>query len=268
MARITIRTYGPLNDFVESELRQRPFEREVTLPSSVKDVIEGAGIPHPEIGAIVVNGEPRDFSALLAHRDRVAVYPFFDSIDDVALPRLRGALPSPPRFLLDTHLGKLARRLRLAGFDTLYANAADDADLAEQAARDGRVLLTRDVELLKRRAVEFGYFVRATDAHEQWLEVVSRFALVAHIRAFTRCTRCNGTLRVTTEPEALARVPADVLVRVSSAAAARPVRGDQMHEGDVYACSSCGHVYWEGSHTARIRAWLADGGAPKAGADR
>lgn len=260
MARITLRAYGPLNDFVVSELRQRSFEREVTLPASVKDVVEGAGIPHPEIGALMVNGEPRDFSALVADGDRIAVYPFLAALDDPTLPVLRDPLPSPPRFLLDTHLGKLARRLRLAGFDTLYANAADDADLAERAERDRRVLLTRDVELLKRRAVEFGYFVRSTDAHRQWLEVATRFDLGPHIRAFTRCTHCNGELRSTTDAEALARVPADVLARGASAAEMRPVSGAPARTSDVYACTSCGHVYWEGSHTARIRAWIRESG--------
>lgn len=254
MAAVTIRAYGPLNDFLVPGFRQCSFAREVALPASVKDVVEGAGIPHPEIGVVAVNGEPRDFSAIVAPGDRVAVYPWLASLEASGLPALRARLPCPPRFQLDTHLGKLARRLRLAGFDSLYDNAADDVDLAERAGRDDRVLLTRDVELLKRRTVQFGYFVRATAVHQQWLEVSARFDLAPVVRPFTRCTRCNGQLRPTADPGALARVPADVLARGPGGVAERPPAGVSVR--DVHKCESCGHVYWEGSHTARIRAWM------------
>jgi len=237
VGRVTLRLYGTLNDFLPRESRQRDVVRDAPLPCSVKDLLESSGVPHPEIGLILIDGVPVGFEAPVPAGARIAAYPTLVRLDASALPALRPALPSPPAFVLDGHLGTLARRLRLAGFDALYENHADDEALAERAARGGRVLLTRDVELLKRRVVEFGAFVRATERAAQFVEVVERFDLAPHMRPFTRCPRCNGMLRVATPNEVTARVPERVRQR----------------GGPFMVCASCGHPYWEGSHTARIR---------------
>lgn len=248
MGCITLRLYGLLNDFLPRESRQQEVVRDVSLPCSVKDLVESTGVPHPEIGLILIDGTPAGFDAPVPAAARVAAYPPLVALDASTLPALRPPLPSPPSFVLDGHLGTLARRLRLAGFDAHYESHADDEMLAERAGREGRVLLTRDIELLKRRVVNFGAFVRATDPGEQFVEVVERFDLAPHMRPFTRCPRCNGRLRDATASEVASRVP------------------DRVRErgGPVLACADCGHAYWEGSHTARIRAWLESGHRPPA----
>ena len=158
MRRITIRVYGPLNDFVPPERRQVAWPYAFEGGASAKDVIEGFGVPHPEIDLILVNGESVTFDHAVQDADHIAVFPRFETLDVSGVTRVGRPRPDPIRFVLDTHLGKLARHLRLAGLDAVYRPGAGDAELAEIACREQRVLLTRDRGLLKRRVVVHGYF--------------------------------------------------------------------------------------------------------------
>jgi uncharacterized protein with PIN domain len=140
----------------------------------------------------------------------------------------------------DVHLGRLAAYLRLAGFDTDYRTDYQDAALAAATAVGDRVLLTRDVDLLKRSAVTHGYFVRNMQPGRQFVEVLRRFACVAAARPFTRCPRCNGPLQAVDKATVADRVP--------------PRARDCP---DVFsACTLCGSVYWQGSHYDRIQRFL------------
>jgi uncharacterized protein with PIN domain len=140
--------------------------------------------------------------------------------------------------VLDTHLGKLARYLRLLGFDALYSNAYTDAELADiSAGGDKRILLTRDHGLLKRARVTHGYFVRETAPERQAVEVLQRFDLTRRAAPFSRCIQCNGMLRKAAVEEIRDRVPPGVV-----------------RDFDTFSvCDGCGRVYWAGSHYDRLR---------------
>jgi uncharacterized protein with PIN domain len=155
-----------------------------------------------------------------------------------------------PRFLCDTHLGRLARTLRLLGFDTVYGHEWPDARLAAASAAERRILLTRDVGLLKRAVVTHGYYVRAAAPGAQAREVVERFHLAGSARPFTRCLACNGPLEPAPAAAVAARVPDGVARR-----------------HDAFAtCRACGRVYWPGSHHRRLTARVAALLGPTAGA--
>jgi uncharacterized protein len=233
--RITIRVYGPLNDFVPSERRHVAWPYAFEGGASAKDVIEGSGVPHPEIDLILVNGESVTFDYAVQDADRIAVFPRFETIDVSAVTRVRRQRPDPIRFVLDSHLGKLARHLRLAGFDAVYRRDAHDDELAEIACRERRILLTRDRGLLKRRVVVHGYFIRQTATYRQFVEVLARFSPLP-LAPFSRCLRCNAGLR-------------EVL---KSAVEARLGERTRRAFAQFHECSGCGRVYWRGSHWAEL----------------
>jgi uncharacterized protein with PIN domain/sulfur carrier protein ThiS len=227
----TVRVYGPLNDFLPPARRQRPLSVQSAGSRSVKDLIESVGVPHPEIDLVLVNGEPAPFDRAVHDGDRVAVFPRFFAIDVSGVTRVRPWPPAAVRFLLDGHLGKLARRLRLVGLDALCPAVADDDVLAAHAAEDERILLTRDRELLKRGTVLHGYFVRETRPSRQLVEVLQRFGPL-RLEPFSRCLRCNGELRPVPKAAVEARLPPRTRERYR----------------DFVTCPGCGRVYWRGAH--------------------
>ena len=238
MAIATFRFFEELNDFLAPPRRKIAFTHEFTRRASVKDMIEALGVPHTEIDLILVNGESVDFSYTVCADDYISVYPMFESFDIAALTRLRPAPLRDPRFILDTHLGKLAKYVRLLGFDTLYDNSSDDEQLAATAADERRILLTRDVGLLKRGCVSHGYFVRAIAPRRQLEEILERFDLRGLARPYTRCVRCNV-----------------MLLEVSKGdlgdAVATGVRARFEH---FRLCPGCDRIFWQGSHYAHMQA--------------
>lgn len=173
------RFHGELNQLLPSGLRHRAFERASSEHVTVKHVIETLGVPHTEVGAILINGRPAGLGQQIGDSDAIEVHP--------AMFLATAEHPRQPRFLADAHLGGLARRLRLLGFDTVLATDAPDRLLAELAERDSRIVLSRNRELLKHRRVRCGRFVRALATDEQIHEVVSHFRLRSCLRRFTRC---------------------------------------------------------------------------------
>ncbi|MBI4604513.1 MAG: twitching motility protein PilT [Planctomycetes bacterium] len=184
-----------------------------------------------------MNGEPAGFDRLLRDGDRVSVYPVFESLDISTVARLRPRPLRKPRFVLDGHLAKLARYLHMLGFDADCRGDRDDADIARASAEDGRILLTRDRGLLKRSAVTRGYWVRATRPRIQLVEVLRRFDLAALAAPFERCMLCNGRLEPAPRDAVRNRLP--------------PRVRDSQEE--VFLCSSCGKLYWAGSHHRAMR---------------
>lgn len=149
-----------------------------------------------------------------------------------------------PRFVVDSMLGRLARSLRTLGFDAAYAASFDDEELVRRAFREGRLLLTRDRDLVEEWWLDGVLLLESDDPLEQLRRVARRFGLADVARPFTRCTVCNEPLEPA-PPEAVeARIGDDVPRRVA--------RGTD----DFRRCPSCGKLYWEGSHTRRMRARL------------
>ena len=99
----------------------------------------------------------------------------------------------PARFILNIHLGKLARYLRLLGFDTYYIiDGMSDADIASIASEEQRIVLSRDVVVLKRSLIQFGYWLRSTNVEEQLKEVIERYVIKQNVKPFSCCPMCNG----------------------------------------------------------------------------
>ncbi len=250
-----VRCYAELNDFLPPGRRQAAFAAPFTGRVAIKDLLEALGVPHPEIDLLLANGEPVDFSYLVRDGDRIGAYPPFTTLDVTALTRVRPAPLPEPRFVLDTHLGKLAGYLRMLGFDTRYRNDYADDALARIAGDEGHILLTRDRGLLKRGAVAHGYFVRETAPGRQAAEVLRRFRLRERAAPLQRCLHCNGLL---------APVPKGLIIDRLPPATRR-------HHDDFRACRDCGRIYWPGSHYARMRRFIArllqqdaaGGGAPR-----
>jgi uncharacterized protein with PIN domain len=244
MNQVFVRCHAELNDFLPRRDRGSTIIVPCAGHESVKNLLEALGVPHPEIEALLVNSAPVDFSYLVQPGDRVEAYPV-SALPALALAPLRPAL-AQVRFVLDTHLGRLAAYLRMLGFDTLYRNDYDDPELAQLAHTDQRILLTRDIGLLKRSMVTYGYFVREITPHRQLREVVQRFGLHDQFASFKRCLRCNGL----SQPVAKAAI--DHLLEPKT----------RHYYNDFYQCQSCGQIYWRGSHYARMEQLIAHTAQP------
>jgi uncharacterized protein with PIN domain len=240
--RAEFRFYAELNDFLPRQHRFVTVERLFTGEASVKDLIESAGVPHTEVDVLIVNGESVEFTYRVHDGDRIAVYPVFEALDIGPITTVRREPLREPRFFADVHLGRLARHLRLLGFDTAYECHCDDAHLAATAAAEGRTILTRDSGLLKRNVVTHGLFVRARQPREQILEVMRRLQLVSRLNPFTRCLACNGVLTAVSKNEVFDEVPE---------------RARQSHE-QFMRCGRCSRVYWAGTHHERLRRLVED----------
>ena len=246
--RAALRFYEELNDFLPPELRKRDFDIEIDRSRSVKDAIESVGVPHPEVDLILVDGVSVDFTHLLRGGERVSVYPMFERLDITPLLRLRPRPLRDPRFVADVHLNKLARHLRMAGFDTLCEPDWDDDRIVAESIAQRRTILTRDKRMLQRSEVERGYFVRSIYADRQLAEVLHALQLESLVQPFTRCRECNTPLVDAALEEVEARVPPRI-------------RALYLH---YRTCPGCGRVYWEGSHFARMKEILQ---RARAGAD-
>lgn len=225
------RYYAELNDFLPPSRRFASFAHHFELPASVKDTIESMGVPHTEVGLILLNSAPVDFSHRVRDGDRVSIYPVFRTLDMSHLLRLRAPLPDF-RFVLDTHLGRLATYLRMLGFDTSYGTNREDKDLSRISQSEERILLTRDCGLLKRSAVTYGYFVRATEPKQQVVEVLRRFNLFSAASPFRRCLRCNALLN---------SVPKQTVIE-------RLQTKTRRYYDEFRICPACNRIYWAGSH--------------------
>jgi uncharacterized protein with PIN domain len=181
-----------------------------------------------------------DFGHRIEEGDRVSVYPVFEALDISPVTAVRPLPLRVVRFAADVHLGKLAGYLRLAGFDTLYRNDWEDRDLADTAAGERRILLTRDRGLLMRAVVTHGYLVRSTRPRAQLTEVLEHFDLWGLLRPFTRCSVCNA--------------PVEGVPKAEIAGALPPLTA--AHYKDFWRCTGCGRLYWRGAHHRSLLALL------------
>ncbi|MFZ2312641.1 MAG: Mut7-C RNAse domain-containing protein [Methylobacter sp.] len=235
------RFYAELNDFLPPEQCGRTLYYRFSGHPGIKDPIEVLGVPHTEVDLIIVNGQSVGFNYQLQAGDRVAVYPVFKSLDITPLLSLREKSLPDPRFILDVHLGKLAKRMRLLGFDSLYRNDYRDTDMVSIAVNEQRILLTRDRRLLCIKQINHGYWVRGVNVENQIDEVLRRFDLHGSIHLFTRCLVCNGVLAPVAK--------ADILDCLEPKT--------RLYYEVFHRCVDCQRIYWEGSHTKNIRKKVA-----------
>lgn len=237
MATAHFRFYEELNDFLPPARRKVEFSVHFSRCPSVKDMIESLGVPHPEIELILVNGQSVDFSYQLRDTDRVSIYPVFESLDITPLIRLREWPLRNPRFVVDCNLGRLARYLRLLGFDCVYRNDFQDADVARIADQQQRIVLTRDRRLLQRKIITHGLFIREVLPRRQVPEVLTRMDLRRLVSPFSRCTHCNALL------EPVDKV--DIEHRLEPKT--------RRYFSEFLQCPDCRKIYWKGSHHSRAQ---------------
>jgi len=234
------RFYEELNDFLPQKWKKKSFAYSFSGITTVKNIIEAIGVPHAEIDLILVDNISVGFDYILKGGENISVYPVFESFDISPLIRLR---PKPLRkikFIVDVNLGKLAQKLRLLGFDTLFKNDYDDADIVADAAKQKRIILTRDIGVLKHSAITHGYFVRNDDPKKQLAEVIERFQLQNHFKPFSRCSVCNSKMILVDKSQVQDQLHSDTL---------------EMYN-EFWQCTGCKKVYWEGSHYDRIVEWI------------
>jgi len=237
--QVIFRFYAELNDFLPPERRMRSFPHRVLLGASVKDLIESLGVPHTEVDLILVNRVPVGLTYVVGDGDCISVYPAFTALDVSSLLQLRPPLQEF-RFVVDTHLGRLATYLRMLGFDAIYEVDCDDRELSRISARDNRIVLTRDRGLLKRGEVTYGYFVRATEPRRQLVEVLRQFNLFCAVSLFQRCLRCNVLL----QPVAKESVRHRLAPRTAQ------------HYDEFRICPGCQRLYWAGSHYEHMQRFI------------
>jgi uncharacterized protein len=224
----TVRVAEPLRFLLPVRHRHGVVVVQVDGTSSLGHAVEALGVPRTEIGDLLVNGRPAPLHSRLRHGDVV----------DVPV-RPRPQRPDHERFVLDVHLGALARRMRLIGIDVAYRNDATDDDLVAQAAGESRVLLTQDRGLLCRRAVVAGAYVLGDRPDHQLADVLDRFAPALH--PWSRCPICNGGLR------RVAKADVEHLLR----------DGTRRSYMEFSRCDGCSRVYWRGAHTEHLEAIVA-----------
>lgn len=239
---VTFRFFGELNDFLPERRRDVDFGYDFNGAQTVKHLIEAAGVPHPEVEAILADSVPVAFDYQPRDGQHITVYPLVNDLAPGTYPPLRPPWPEPIAFLADNHLGRLARYLRLLGFDTAYDGDWDDDELAERSRDENRVLLTRDRGLLKRSLVQFGYCLRTTDSREQLMAVLSRFCLFDRLEPWRRCLRCNGRLHPVDKAAILDRLEPKT----------------RLYYDDFQQCAACGQVYWHGSHMDELVALVEE----------
>ena len=230
------RFYEELNDFLPKKWEKKTFPHGFRGTPSAKTAIEAIGIPHTEVDLIIANGKSVGFDYQINADDRISVYPVFESLDISPIIRLRKEPLRITKFILDVHLGKLANLLRMLGFDTMYQNNYQDSEIVQTALKQNRIILTRDVNLLKRKSVTHGYWMRSTKVGEQLKEVIQRFDIKSQIQPFTRCLMCNTKIKKIKKKEIMNMIP--------------PNTRKYFHE--FYFCSQCNKVYWKGSHYKRM----------------
>lgn len=232
MSQAFFRFYAELNELLADERRQQLCPYRLNGPVAVKHAIEAQGVPHTEVALILANGQPVDFCYSIQPGDRLSIYPIFHKLDTSSMAALRPARQGPPRFVIDNHLGKLARTLRLLGFDSLYRNDFEDVELAQLSSDEGRILLTRDRRLLMRKAVNYGYCVRTRDPNQQLVDVMRRYRLKDQFRPWSRCLGCNGLLSPVAKKKIIDRLEPKT----------------KKYFSEFQMCPDCLQIYWKGSH--------------------
>lgn len=235
--------HGDLPSLLSRRWRPKSrLELELDRRASVKDAVEALGPPHTEIGMLKANGREIGFEELLGERAYLEVYPLQPPVDVRRPTRLRPVAFPAIRFIADVNVGKLARRLRMIGFDTLYRNDLSDAVCAAIAWAEQRICLSKDFRLLKRNPIVHGRLVRENDPRAQLREVADFYGLGPHMVPFSRCLRCNHPLEPVAKAAILSRL--EPLTR--------------KYYDTFECCPRCDQVYWAGSHREQMEKLLAD----------
>ena len=232
MATATFRFYEELNDFLPRYRRTSDFEIAFKEKRSIKDAIESLGVPHTEVDLILINGTSMGFDYILQDQDRVSVYPVFESLNISDVTRLRNLPLRRSRFIADINLRKLAKYMRVLGFDLYFDVNLARREIIEISRREHRIILTGDRKLLKFKDVRHGMFVRPGTTVQQVRRIIADLDIHDRVDPFTRCLLCNSLLEGVAKQDILDRIPPKTRTYC-----------------DAYArCPSCDRIYWQGTH--------------------
>ncbi len=242
MAEIRLFFYDTLRELVKTDLSESGEVKYcLRRKASIKDVVECLGVPHPEIKRLVINKNEKGFDYIVQDGDSVEVWPIIPVFDLFTASILRPVPLDSIRFIVDVNAGKLATLLRMAGFDTAYRNEYQDVMIARLSAKEKRILLTRDRNLLKRKIVQYGHLIKEIEPKKQFEEVIRLFGLKNDFKPFSRCMVCNEKLFPIAKETVLHRL--EPLTR--------------MYYDSFQICRKCDKIYWAGSHCQKMKNLLA-----------
>lgn len=233
----TFRFYEELNDFLPEHQKKKWIDFNFKGKVTVKQAIELFGIPHTEVDMILINSKAVGFEEYLKSNDKVSVYPVFEKFDISKTTRLREIPLRNPKFILDVHLGKLSKYIRMFGFDALFDNKYSDKEIINIAEKEKRCVLTRNKSLLMRKNLNRGYWVRSIYPKNQIREVIKTFDLFNSVKPFHRCMLCNGLITKVSKDE------------IKNFLNSMP----NLDYNEFFRCSGCDKIYWKGSHYFRMK---------------
>ncbi len=242
MSQAVFRFYSGLKDLADRSAEKGLLTLEIAGHETVKHLVESSGVPHTEVGLILANDSSVGFDYIVKVGDRVAVYPPFGSFPIDQISKIKQEDEEEHRFVLDVHLGRLAELLRMLGLDCRYQNDFQDLELAQISGAEGRILLSRDRGLLKRKAVTRGYLIRSKVPEEQAVEVIRRFNLFREINLLSRCAICGGLLKPVSREDVSEQL--------------EPMTRE--HYQDFQQCDGCRQVFWKGTHYNQLKKMLQE----------
>jgi len=242
MSYSTLCFYGELIDLLSVPNSCGVISYPLTRKASIKDILESLGPPHTEIGHIQVNNRPVSFGHIPRSGQIIGLYPFVPPVDPCQASVLRPTPLPHIQFLVDVNVGKLARLLRMLGINAAFDWSWSDAYIARLAAREGRIVLSKDHGLLKRSSIQWGRLIRAQSPQAQLLEVIHFFGLKPPFALFSRCLTCNTILQSVRKEDIEHRLEPKT----------------KRYYQRFSICPSCQRIYWPGSHHQRMLAWLRE----------
>ncbi len=238
MAPLTLIFHGELNGLLPASYQNCPgILADTRRRASIKDIVESFGVPHTEVGTILHQGQELPFAYIPEASEIIHIQPHQPPVDISSQTLLQPTVLEAHKFVVDVNVGKLARLLRMLGFDTAYQSKWSDSWIAELAWQEGRIVLSRDKGLLKRKKIEYGRLLRSQQPKTQLQEVLSLFALQQEVRLFSRCLRCNCLLQAVRKERI-----AHLLL---------PKTKKYFHEFCI--CPGCERIYWPGSHMQKMQ---------------
>ena len=210
--------------------------------ASLKDIIESLGIPHTEVGQILLKNMELGFGFIPVGSEVIDILPFSEKISVLTPILLRPRAICSLKFMVDINVQKLARNLRIIGFDTTLVPDMRLVEIGNAATDQQRILLTRNRELLKCNTVIHGHLVRSEYHVIQLQEVIRLYKLKLHMNPFSRCIACNGDLMPVSKQDIIQNL--------------EPLT--QKYFNSFKCCNTCGKIYWQGSHHKQLLKFIAE----------
>ncbi len=243
---IRIEFWGQLKELVKYDAKKIikqskqkiVFDYPITRRASIKDIIEALGVPHTEVGEIKNGQKKIDFKYIVSSKAKISVFPH-----EIPLNPNNYLFEEPIeeyKFITDVNVGKLTKYIRLLGFDCAYHWTWDDDKIADIAYSEKRILLTKDVQLLKRKKVLWGKLVKSSNPIEQLQEIVTFFGLkIAKDtnKILSRCLICNEKLLEVSKQEVIHRLAPKT----------------KKYFNKFSLCPKCNKIYWAGSHVDKMK---------------